>query len=409
MDDKINGSVIPRHGVEDAWFLEGDYIPKMGEKVVYDPDKRHNYFRIKIGDGKTKVVDLPFYSEMNIENRTFGTLELYARRPISYWNVVEKFENYQCEEIGTYGVGWPVENSVGVTHRKEGTYFPSEGQDRLFVTQLDGQRTHRQLLYLKKIEDAEQRFQFRSNTIIKQGPLVFSMDINFLRLPTAYVNRGISFDITHQLGEVVPNSSPWGMVFDLKNEAPGVYYLDIHGYRLYIVENFWYNIRLEYSEVTSEKPKIKLFINNELVYSCEGTSALVDARYKAISSVDVFVGGTYKTYHAFLGEILFDNIYLGEPIKETNFSSEENCTYPAVLRPESCGMDNIVLRKKDGTIFTKGSFTEEDHPTVVISKGYVDGLVLPLQQTVNELSNKVSGLASISYDDTNQTLSISTI
>lgn len=59
-DRNINCTLISRHDSEENWVLVKDFIPRQGEIVIYDADQLHNYERVKVGDGKTVVGDLPF-------------------------------------------------------------------------------------------------------------------------------------------------------------------------------------------------------------------------------------------------------------------------------------------------------------------------------------------------------------
>ena len=59
-DRNITCTLISRHDSETNWVLAKDFIPRQGEIVIYDADQLHNYERIKVGDGKTVVGDLPF-------------------------------------------------------------------------------------------------------------------------------------------------------------------------------------------------------------------------------------------------------------------------------------------------------------------------------------------------------------
>lgn len=59
-DRNINCTLISRHDSEENWVLAKDFIPRQGEIVIYDADQLHNYERVKVGDGKTVVGDLPF-------------------------------------------------------------------------------------------------------------------------------------------------------------------------------------------------------------------------------------------------------------------------------------------------------------------------------------------------------------
>ena len=52
--------IIHKHDTEENWIKATNFIPKQGEIIVYDIDNNHNYERIKIGDGTTKVNTLPF-------------------------------------------------------------------------------------------------------------------------------------------------------------------------------------------------------------------------------------------------------------------------------------------------------------------------------------------------------------
>jgi hypothetical protein len=71
----IKGRIINKHGTEEYWILsvytdltksalrENPFIPLDGELIIYDPDSVYTHRRIKIGDGVTNVVDLPFIGE----------------------------------------------------------------------------------------------------------------------------------------------------------------------------------------------------------------------------------------------------------------------------------------------------------------------------------------------------------
>lgn len=56
---QIKGKVVFKHETEADWLLSS-YVPDDGEKVLYDPDETYNYTRVKYGDGKNIVKDLPF-------------------------------------------------------------------------------------------------------------------------------------------------------------------------------------------------------------------------------------------------------------------------------------------------------------------------------------------------------------
>jgi hypothetical protein len=58
----LNTRIVHKHDVELNWNLT-DFVPKQGELIIYDADENYNYERLKIGDGKTAVVNLPFTDE----------------------------------------------------------------------------------------------------------------------------------------------------------------------------------------------------------------------------------------------------------------------------------------------------------------------------------------------------------
>ena len=62
-EKNIKSRIIHKHDTAAHWSLAENFIPKQGEIIVYDIDENYTYERIKIGDGKTLVNNLPFYDE----------------------------------------------------------------------------------------------------------------------------------------------------------------------------------------------------------------------------------------------------------------------------------------------------------------------------------------------------------
>lgn len=52
-----------KHDSEVNWNKATNFIPKEGELIIYDIDNNYSYPRVKIGDGKTTVINLPFLLE----------------------------------------------------------------------------------------------------------------------------------------------------------------------------------------------------------------------------------------------------------------------------------------------------------------------------------------------------------
>ena len=59
----LNTRIQQKHDIAVNWDKATGFIPKEGEIIIYDPDTTYNLTRIKVGDGKTSVINLPFIYE----------------------------------------------------------------------------------------------------------------------------------------------------------------------------------------------------------------------------------------------------------------------------------------------------------------------------------------------------------
>ena len=59
-EKQLNTRLVQKHDTEANWNKATNFIPKDGEIIVYDIDNNYDYKRIKIGDGITNVINLPF-------------------------------------------------------------------------------------------------------------------------------------------------------------------------------------------------------------------------------------------------------------------------------------------------------------------------------------------------------------
>lgn len=59
-EKQILSRIIQKHDIETNWNKATNFVPMRGELIVYDIDANYDYERLKIGDGTTSVVDLPF-------------------------------------------------------------------------------------------------------------------------------------------------------------------------------------------------------------------------------------------------------------------------------------------------------------------------------------------------------------
>lgn len=54
-----------KNDTEENWNKAINFIPLDGEVIIYDIDESHAKPRIKVGDGKTNVANLPFVEGNN--------------------------------------------------------------------------------------------------------------------------------------------------------------------------------------------------------------------------------------------------------------------------------------------------------------------------------------------------------
>ena len=56
----MKARVTHLHKTEAEWKKLNNWVPEVGEFIIYDPDKNYDYARIKVGDGRA-LKDLPFF------------------------------------------------------------------------------------------------------------------------------------------------------------------------------------------------------------------------------------------------------------------------------------------------------------------------------------------------------------
>ena len=73
-EKKIASRIIHKHDIEANWSKATNFIPKIGEFVIYDADENYTYARIKIGDGVTAINNLSFIDEIKADKDNTLTL-----------------------------------------------------------------------------------------------------------------------------------------------------------------------------------------------------------------------------------------------------------------------------------------------------------------------------------------------
>lgn len=85
MNKEIFSRIQHKHDTKEHWALAANFVPKLGEIIIYDPDEPVYYYdddgeeqlvpgifpysRFKIGDGKKTVSQLGFYMEEQLEEK----------------------------------------------------------------------------------------------------------------------------------------------------------------------------------------------------------------------------------------------------------------------------------------------------------------------------------------------------
>ena len=71
----IKTRIVNKHATESNWKKAINFIPLLGEFIIYDPDETYFGARFKIGDGVSNVNDLPFaYGSEGINTMDAGTI-----------------------------------------------------------------------------------------------------------------------------------------------------------------------------------------------------------------------------------------------------------------------------------------------------------------------------------------------
>lgn len=69
MAKQINARIITKHDVASNWAKAINFIPREGEIIVYEPDESNTVARLKVGNGITKINELPFITDSYIKVR----------------------------------------------------------------------------------------------------------------------------------------------------------------------------------------------------------------------------------------------------------------------------------------------------------------------------------------------------
>lgn len=60
---EIKSRIMLKYDTETNWNTKKNFIPKEGEVIIYSADNQNTSPRLKVGDGETTLIDLPFIVE----------------------------------------------------------------------------------------------------------------------------------------------------------------------------------------------------------------------------------------------------------------------------------------------------------------------------------------------------------
>ncbi len=86
-DKTVKIRLVLKHDTEENWAKAANFIPKQGEVIIYD-GAAGSPSRVKIGDGVTKVNDLPFVHKYLLDNQnTFTAIQKFSAEGIEIGSV----------------------------------------------------------------------------------------------------------------------------------------------------------------------------------------------------------------------------------------------------------------------------------------------------------------------------------
>lgn len=86
-DKTVKIRLVLKHDTEENWAKAANFIPKQGEVIIYD-GAAESPSRVKIGDGATKVNDLPFVHKYLLDNQnTFTAIQKFSAEGIEIGEV----------------------------------------------------------------------------------------------------------------------------------------------------------------------------------------------------------------------------------------------------------------------------------------------------------------------------------
>lgn len=160
--------IMQKHDTEANWALKTNFTPLAGEIIVYDKDSTHNYARVKIGDGTTKINNLPFTNTVSSVNDKTGAVKLsgYDVKAIPTFGQ-HNYNADECYDAGLYmlanGSGCPSGSQYGsllsLPYRQANGNTTSDFGTQIFIPNGDDNILPNSLFYRTSLRDSWNAWQ----------------------------------------------------------------------------------------------------------------------------------------------------------------------------------------------------------------------------------------------------------
>lgn len=202
-----------KHDIEENWLKATNFTPLDGEIIIYDPDTTYNYSRTKIGDGVTKINDLPFNIDENIADLGVITIDIEDSKNgiasnvnadtfngylINHFVTKPEAENMMLKTGGHFSGTVTIDNTANIKYQINDDNFVLVGHSNgEFVISSNVNGSWKELIRLN------------TDGSIKGGLLMpktggnFSGTVKFNSAPTIYQTTSIANNYPAQLNFVV--------------------------------------------------------------------------------------------------------------------------------------------------------------------------------------------------------------
>ena len=193
-----------KHDIEANWIKAVNFTPLNGEIIVYDKDNEHDSARIKIGDGTTKINELPFIQEasdidavtIDIDGAAEGTAmgidaDTFGGHPVNYFitrpEVGDVLSDAMLKTGGEFVGNVTMANTANMKYQISDNVFVLVGHSNgEFVISTNNNGTWNELVRLN--EDGS----VKNGLLMPKAGGDFGGAVNFKHTPTVYQKTSIA-------------------------------------------------------------------------------------------------------------------------------------------------------------------------------------------------------------------------